>query len=76
MKLRENRHQRKNEFSIFKPISAEEFLQFMFGSLVDFFKKENELRTIWSEPDTRKKLLLELNEKDFTKNQLEYKALL
>jgi len=76
MKLRENRHQRKNEFPIFKPISAEEFLQSMFGSLLDFFKNEDELRTIWSEPDTRKKLLLELNEKGFTKNQLEYKALL
>jgi len=76
MKLRKNHHQRKNAFPIFKPISAEEFLQSMFGSLPDFFKNEDELRTIWSEPDTRKKLLLELNEKGFTKSQLEYKALL
>jgi len=54
-----------------KPISAEEFLQSMFGSLPDFFKNEDELRTIWSKPDTRKNLLQELNEKGFTKSQLE-----
>ncbi|OFY63865.1 MAG: restriction endonuclease subunit R [Bacteroidetes bacterium RIFCSPLOWO2_02_FULL_36_8] len=53
-----------------KPISAEEFLQTMFGTLPEFFKDENELRTIWSKPDTRKKLLEELSEKGFTKSQL------
>lgn len=54
-----------------KPISAEEFLQNMFGSLPDFFKNEDELRRIWSRPDTRKKLLEELSEKGFTKSQLQ-----
>lgn len=54
-----------------KPISAEEFLQSMFGSLPDFFKNENELRAIWSKPDTRKKLLQSLNEKGFTLSQLD-----
>jgi len=54
-----------------KPISAEEFLQSMFGSLPDFFKNEDELRTIWSKPGTRKNLLQELNEKGFTKSQLD-----
>ena len=54
-----------------RPISAEEFLQSMFGALPDFFKNEDELRAIWSKPDTRKKLLQELNEKGFTKSQLE-----
>lgn len=54
-----------------KPISAEEFLQAMFGSLPDLFKNEDELRAIWSKPDTRKRLLQELNEKGFTKSQLE-----
>ena len=53
-----------------KPISAEEFLQSMFGSLPDFFKDEDELRDIWSKPDTRKTLLKELTEKGFTYNQL------
>ncbi len=54
-----------------KPISAEEFLQSMFGTLPELFKSENELRTIWSKPDTRKKLLEELKEKGFAKEQLE-----
>ena len=54
-----------------KPISAEEFLQSMFGSLPDFFKSEAELRAIWSNPDTRKKLLQELNEAGFTQSQLQ-----
>ena len=53
-----------------KPISSEEFLQSMFGSLPDFFSNEDELRAIWSKPDTRKKLLQELNEKGFTQSQL------
>lgn len=52
-----------------RPIS-EEFLQSMFGALPDFCKNEDELRRIWSKPDTRKKLLEELNEKGFTKSQL------
>lgn len=54
-----------------KLISAEEFLQSMFGSLPDFFKNEDELRAIWSKPDTRKKLLQSLNEKGFTLSQLD-----
>lgn len=54
-----------------KPISAEEFLQSMFGTLPELFKSEDELRTIWSKPDTRKKLLEELSEKGFAKAQLQ-----
>jgi type I restriction enzyme, R subunit len=54
-----------------RPISAEEFLQSMFGALPELFKSENELREIWSKPDTRKKLLEELKEKGFAKEQLE-----
>jgi len=54
-----------------KPISAEEFLKSMFGALPELFKNENELRAIWSRPDTRKKLLEELKEKGFAKEQLE-----
>ena len=53
-----------------KPISAQEFLESMFGLLPDFFNNEDELRAIWSKPDTRKKLLQELNEKGFTQSQL------
>ena len=53
-----------------KPISSEEFLQSMFGSLPEFFRNEDELRAIWSKPDTRKKLLQELNDNGFTESQL------
>jgi len=53
-----------------KPISSEEFLHSMFGTLPEFFKNEDELRHIWSRPDTREKLLESLNEKGFSKTQL------
>lgn len=53
-----------------RPISAEEFLQSLFGTLPELFKNEDELRTIWSQPNTRKKLLEELTEKGFAKQQL------
>ena len=54
-----------------KPISSHEFLTALFGSLPDFFHNEAELRAIWSKPDTRKKLLQDLNEKGYTNSQLE-----
>ena len=54
-----------------KPISAQEFLQTLFGQLPELFKDEDELRTIWSKPDTRKKLLEELTERGFAKEQLQ-----
>jgi type I restriction enzyme, R subunit len=53
------------------PISSEQYLQNLFGALPEIFKNENELRAIWSRPDTRKKLLEELKEKGFAKEQLE-----
>jgi type I restriction enzyme R subunit len=43
-----------------RPISAEEFLQSLFGTLPDFFKSEDELRKIWSNPITRRALLEKL----------------
>jgi len=54
-----------------KPISSHEFLESMFGSLPEFFTNEAELRAIWSKPDTRRKLLQDLNEKGYTHSQLE-----
>ena len=53
-----------------KPISAAEFLTLLFGQLPEFFKDEDELRALWSLPDTRKKLLEGLAEKGFGKEQL------
>jgi len=53
-----------------KPISAEEFLQNLFGKLPDFFKDEDELRKIWSAPSTRKALLESLEEAGYGKDEL------
>lgn len=53
-----------------RPISAEEFLQNMFGKLPDFFKSEEELRKVWSHPITRKILLEKLADAGYGKDEL------
>lgn len=53
-----------------RPISAEEFLHNLFGVLPDFFKNEEELRTIWSSPITRKTLLEKLDDAGFGREEL------
>ena len=40
-----------------KPISANQMVERLFGEIPRFFKDEDELRRIWSKPDTRKALL-------------------
>ena len=52
------------------PISAQQFMELLFGKLPEFFKDEEELREIWSQPDTRKHLLIGLAEKGFGSDQL------
>jgi type I restriction enzyme R subunit len=52
------------------PMSAQQFMEMLFGSLPAFFKDEEELRSLWSLPDTRKKLLEGLGEKGFGRDQL------
>jgi type I restriction enzyme R subunit len=52
------------------PISAEEFLNNLFGELPNLFKSEDELRTLWSKPNTRKELLEKLDEAGFGKEEL------
>jgi len=53
-----------------KPISAEEFLNNLFGVLPDLFKNEDELRQIWSNPLTRKTLLQQLEDAGFGREEL------
>lgn len=53
-----------------KPISAEEFLNNLFGELPNLFKSEAELRTLWSNPMTRKVLLEKLDTAGFPKSDL------
>ena len=52
------------------PMSALQFMEMLFGKLPDFFKNEAELRTLWSAPDTRAKLLHGLAEKGFGTDQM------
>ncbi len=52
------------------PMSAQQFMEMLFGKLPEFFKDEAELRALWSVPNTRKKLLLGLAEKGFGGEQL------
>jgi type I restriction enzyme R subunit len=52
------------------PMSARQFLELLFGELPEFFADEAELRALWSDPATRKKLLQGLAEKGFGGAQL------
>ena len=52
------------------PMSAAQFLALLYGALPDFFKDEDELRRIWSDPDTRKALLAGLADKGFGRTPL------
>ena len=48
-----------------RPMSAKDFIQRMFGELPELFKDEDELRALWSNPDTRKALLERLAERGY-----------
>jgi len=52
------------------PMSAQQFMEMLFGKLPEFFKNEAELRALWSLPDTRTRLLQGLAEKGFGKEQM------
>ena len=52
------------------PMSAQQFLEMLFGKLPEFFKNEAELRALWSLPETRAKLLRGLAEKGFGAEQM------
>jgi type I restriction enzyme, R subunit len=71
-KEREIQHMIKTSFwsADGKPISAEEFLQNIYGRLPEFFRDEKELRKIWSKPKTRKALLKKLEDAGYGLNEL------
>jgi len=52
------------------PMSAQQFMQALFGKLPSFFKDEAELRAIWSAPETRRQLLQRLEEEGIGRAQL------
>ena len=53
-----------------RPISAQQFVENLYGVLPAFFQSEEELRKIWSNPVTRKTLLEELEKAGFGKEEL------
>ena len=71
-KAREIQHMMSTSFwsADGKPISSEEFLNNLFGELPNLFKSEDELRTLWSNPMTRRTLLEKLADAGFGKDDL------
>lgn len=53
-----------------KPVSAEEFIQGMYGKLPELFDTEEQLREIWSNPTTRGILLKKLEDFGYGKGEL------
>ncbi len=52
------------------PMSAQQFMELLFGRIPEFFTDEAQLRVIWSDPETRRKLLDGLAENGFGSDQL------
>lgn len=52
------------------PITMQEFLDRLYGEIPEFFKNEEELREIWSDPNTRKSLLDKMEAAGFGKDDL------
>jgi len=52
-------------------ISAQEFMDNLFGVIPEFFKSEDELRKIWSNPITRKAFLDKIAELGYGRDELE-----
>jgi len=52
------------------PMTAAAFVERLFGEIPELFQNEDELRALWSRPDTRKALLEGLAEKGYGDEQL------
>lgn len=53
-----------------KPISGAEFLKQLFGDLSSMIPDEDRLRTIWSDPDSRERLLGQLSDQGYDQARL------
>jgi len=51
------------------PITTQEFLNRLYGEIPEFFKSEEELRKLWSDPKTRKALLEKMDAAGFGKEE-------
>jgi type I restriction enzyme R subunit len=54
-----------------RPVSAQQFIEALFGTLPELFRDEAELRQLWGEPITRRALIAGLAERGFAGEQLE-----
>jgi len=54
-----------------KPLSVQEFIDNLFGALPDYFKTEEELIKIWSNPTTRKIFLNKISEIGYEQDELD-----
>jgi len=53
-----------------KMLTAKKFVEQLFADLPCFFTNEDELRKIWSNPNTREKLLADLHEAGYDNEKL------
>lgn len=54
-----------------KPISAAEFLERLFGDLSGIVADEDQLRTVWSDPDTRQRFIDQLSDRGYDADRLD-----
>ncbi|QAX31069.1 EcoAI/FtnUII family type I restriction enzme subunit R [Leisingera sp. NJS204] len=53
-----------------KPISAQEFLERLFGDLKGIVADEDQLRAVWSDPDNRERFLDQLSDRGYDADRL------
>lgn len=53
-----------------KPISAQEFMERLFGDLTGLITDEDHLRTVWSDPDSRETFLQQLSDRGYDDDRL------
>ena len=53
-----------------KPISAQEFLERLFGDLTGIVRDEDQLRAVWSDPDNRERFLEQLSDRGYDSDRL------
>jgi type I restriction enzyme R subunit len=54
-----------------KPISAQEFLERLFGDLTGVVADEDQLRAVWSDPDNRERFLEQLSDRGYDRDRLD-----
>ena len=54
-----------------RPITAQQFIEKLFGSLSGLIESEDKLREIWSVPETRSRFLNQLEERGFAAEQMD-----